>query len=147
MCLTVFIFTYQISHQKIVLQNKKRTERCFCSQWLLHKKKSWNQLCCSQLDYLPLLHYLGAAVSFTCICFYTILLTALTKRCVLTGYEKVLYPLRIASTVVQIIVTICCILSDTAYWCQLTSNHFSTKITLIQHLHGSRNISDSFFFA
>uniref|UniRef100_A0A3P9J4B8 Si:dkey-228d14.5 n=1 Tax=Oryzias latipes TaxID=8090 RepID=A0A3P9J4B8_ORYLA len=59
------------------------------------------------LDYLPLLHYLGAAVSFTCICFYTILLTALTKRCVLTGYEKVLYPLRLASTVVQIIVTIC----------------------------------------
>ncbi|XP_059215690.1 transmembrane protein 150A [Centropristis striata] len=57
--------------------------------------------------HLALLHYLGAAISFTCICFYTILLTALTGRCVLTGYEKILYPLRITSTVVQTIVTIC----------------------------------------
>ncbi|KAI3363220.1 hypothetical protein L3Q82_011848 [Scortum barcoo] len=57
--------------------------------------------------YLALLHYLGAAISFTCICFYTVLLTALTGRCVLTGYEKVLYPLRIISTVFQVIVTIC----------------------------------------
>ncbi|CAG6017140.1 transmembrane protein 150A [Menidia menidia] len=57
--------------------------------------------------YLSLLHYFGAAVSFMCICFYTILLTALTGKCVLTGYEMILYPLRIASTVVQITVTIC----------------------------------------
>uniref|UniRef100_A0A3Q3WG43 CWH43-like N-terminal domain-containing protein n=1 Tax=Mola mola TaxID=94237 RepID=A0A3Q3WG43_MOLML len=57
--------------------------------------------------YLPLLHNLGAAISFTCICFYTIMLTALTRKCMLTGYEKVLYPLRITSTVAQIIVTIC----------------------------------------
>ncbi|XP_042358109.1 transmembrane protein 150A [Plectropomus leopardus] len=57
--------------------------------------------------YLALLHYLGAAISFTCICFYTVLLTSLTGRCVLTGYEKVLYPLRITSTVVQTIVTLC----------------------------------------
>lgn len=58
-------------------------------------------------DYLSLLHYLGAAISFTCICFYTIMLTALTGKYALTGYEKILYPLRITSTVVQIIVTIC----------------------------------------
>lgn len=45
-----------------------------------------------------------------CICFYTVLLTALTGKCVLTGYEKFLYPFRIASTVVQTLVTICCIL-------------------------------------
>lgn len=57
--------------------------------------------------YLALLHYLGAAVSFMCICFYTVLLTALTGRCVLSGYERLLYPLRIASTVLQIIVTVC----------------------------------------
>uniref|UniRef100_A0AAQ5X6P0 CWH43-like N-terminal domain-containing protein n=1 Tax=Amphiprion ocellaris TaxID=80972 RepID=A0AAQ5X6P0_AMPOC len=57
--------------------------------------------------HLALPHYLGAAISFMCICFYTILLTALTRKCVLTGYEKVLYPLRITSTVVQIIITIC----------------------------------------
>uniref|UniRef100_A0A3P8T2U8 Si:dkey-228d14.5 n=1 Tax=Amphiprion percula TaxID=161767 RepID=A0A3P8T2U8_AMPPE len=57
--------------------------------------------------HLALPHYLGAAISFMCICFYTILLTALTGKCVLTGYEKVLYPLRIISTVVQIIITIC----------------------------------------
>ncbi|KAF7652397.1 hypothetical protein LDENG_00097410 [Lucifuga dentata] len=61
--------------------------------------------------YLPLLHYLGAAVSFMCICFYTVLLTALTGKCVLTGYERFLYPSRIVSTVLQIIVTICyCVL-------------------------------------
>uniref|UniRef100_A0A8D0A2G4 Uncharacterized protein n=1 Tax=Sander lucioperca TaxID=283035 RepID=A0A8D0A2G4_SANLU len=53
--------------------------------------------------YLALLHYLGAAISFMCICFYTVLLTALTGKCLLTGYEKILYPLRIASTVVQTI--------------------------------------------
>ncbi|XP_070697397.1 transmembrane protein 150A [Pempheris klunzingeri] len=57
--------------------------------------------------YLALLHYLGAALSFLCICFYTVLLTALTGKCVLTGYERVLYPLRIISTVVQTILTIC----------------------------------------
>lgn len=56
---------------------------------------------------LALLHFLGAAISFTCICFYTTLLTALTEKCVLTGYEKFLYPLRIASTVIQATVTLC----------------------------------------
>ncbi|XP_061600673.1 transmembrane protein 150A [Cololabis saira] len=56
--------------------------------------------------YVGLLHYLGAAISFTCICFYTTLLTALTGKCVLTGHERVLYPLRIISTVVQVILTI-----------------------------------------
>ncbi|XP_038593809.1 transmembrane protein 150A [Micropterus salmoides] len=56
---------------------------------------------------LTLLHYLGAAISFMCICFYTVLLTALTSKCVLTGYEKVLYPVRIVLTVIQAIVTIC----------------------------------------
>lgn len=66
--------------------------------------------CAPQPRYLPILHNTGAAVSFTCICFYTTLLTDLTRKCVLTGYEKVLYPLRVTSTVAQTIVTICCIL-------------------------------------
>ncbi|XP_018533807.1 transmembrane protein 150A [Lates calcarifer] len=57
--------------------------------------------------YLSLLHYLGAAISFTCICFYVVLLTALTRKCALTGYEKVLYPFRITSTVIQTVVTLC----------------------------------------
>ncbi|XP_056291093.1 transmembrane protein 150A [Pseudoliparis swirei] len=57
--------------------------------------------------YLSLLHYLGAALSFMCICFYTVLLTVLTGKCELTGFEKILYPFRITSTVVQTIVTIC----------------------------------------
>ncbi|XP_072247069.1 transmembrane protein 150A [Leuresthes tenuis] len=57
--------------------------------------------------HLSLLHYLGAAISFMCTCFYSVLLTALTGKCVLTGYEKVLYPLRIVSTVSQVIVTLC----------------------------------------
>ncbi|XP_015238484.1 PREDICTED: transmembrane protein 150A-like [Cyprinodon variegatus] len=52
------------------------------------------------------MHYLGAAVSFTSACFYTILLTTLTAKCVLTGFEKFLFPLRIFFTVVQIIVTL-----------------------------------------
>lgn len=56
---------------------------------------------------LALLHYLGAAVSFVCICFYSILLTALTWRCQLSGFEKFLYPYRVVAAVVQAIVTIC----------------------------------------
>ncbi|XP_008320131.1 transmembrane protein 150A isoform X2 [Cynoglossus semilaevis] len=56
--------------------------------------------------FLPFLHYLGAAISFACICFYTVLLTSLTGKCALTGYEKSLYPLRVASTVLQAIVTL-----------------------------------------
>lgn len=61
---------------------------------------------CNQA-YLPLLHYLGAAISFMCICFYNVLLTELTRKCALTGYERFLYPFRIVSTSLQIIVTIC----------------------------------------
>ncbi|XP_074532398.1 transmembrane protein 150A [Halichoeres trimaculatus] len=57
--------------------------------------------------YLALLHYFGAAISFTCICFYTVLLTWLTRKCSLTGYEKILHPFRIISTIIQAIVTIC----------------------------------------
>ncbi|KAJ0067105.1 hypothetical protein NL108_012847, partial [Boleophthalmus pectinirostris] len=58
-------------------------------------------------DYLALLHYLGAALSFVCICFYTVFLTALTKRCQLSGFESYLYPYRIVASVIQAIVTIC----------------------------------------
>lgn len=57
-------------------------------------------------EYLKLAHYLGAAVSFLCICFYSLLLTVLTRKCVLTQMEWFLYPARVTSTVVQIIVTI-----------------------------------------
>ncbi|XP_054886026.1 transmembrane protein 150A [Poeciliopsis prolifica] len=56
---------------------------------------------------VTLLHYLGAAVSFTCACFYTILLCALTAKCVLTGFERFLFPLRVCLAVVQITVTVC----------------------------------------
>ncbi|MEQ2225301.1 hypothetical protein ILYODFUR_016048 [Ilyodon furcidens] len=55
---------------------------------------------------VTLMHYLGAAVSFTCACFYTVLLSALTRKCSLTGFERFLFPLRVVFTVVQIIVTI-----------------------------------------
>ncbi|XP_077585385.1 transmembrane protein 150A [Stigmatopora nigra] len=57
--------------------------------------------------YLTLWHHAAAGVSFTCICFYTFLLTVLTSRCLLTGYENILYPLRVVSTVQQIILTLC----------------------------------------
>ncbi|KAL0964601.1 hypothetical protein UPYG_G00326300 [Umbra pygmaea] len=56
---------------------------------------------------LTLGHYLGAAVSFLCICFYSLLLTVLTGKYVLTQMEWLLYPARIISTGIQIIVTIC----------------------------------------
>ncbi|XP_012694129.1 transmembrane protein 150A [Clupea harengus] len=55
---------------------------------------------------LSMLHYLGAAVSFVCLCFYCVLLTSLTNRCLLTGLERYLYPARIVSTVIQVTVTI-----------------------------------------
>uniref|UniRef100_A0AAV2JQ35 CWH43-like N-terminal domain-containing protein n=1 Tax=Knipowitschia caucasica TaxID=637954 RepID=A0AAV2JQ35_KNICA len=51
--------------------------------------------------HLALLHYLGAAVSFVCICFYTVMLTALTRKCQLSGLEHMLYPYRVVSTIVQ----------------------------------------------
>ncbi|XP_061693618.1 transmembrane protein 150A [Syngnathoides biaculeatus] len=57
--------------------------------------------------YLTLLHHMGAGVSFICLCCYAVLLTALTRRCQLTGYENFLYPLRIVSTVQQTILTVC----------------------------------------
>uniref|UniRef100_H3CTD3 CWH43-like N-terminal domain-containing protein n=1 Tax=Tetraodon nigroviridis TaxID=99883 RepID=H3CTD3_TETNG len=55
---------------------------------------------------LPMLHYLGAALSFMSICFFTSILTALTRLCVLSGYERILYPLRTVSAVLQIVLTI-----------------------------------------
>lgn len=76
--------------------------------WFLHPHICVD--CTPQPHYVALLHFLGAALSFTCICFYTVMLTELTKRCVLTGYERVLYPFRIVSTVLQICLTVCCIL-------------------------------------
>ncbi|KAG9275243.1 transmembrane protein 150A [Astyanax mexicanus] len=67
---------------------------------------------------LVLLHYLGAALSFVCICFYTVLLTSLTSRCGLTGMESFLYPLRIVSTSIQVVVTIlyCIFFVQTSYY-------------------------------
>lgn len=88
----------------------QKLSSCFCVLVSFHLSTLECTDCASQPGYLSFLHYMGAAVSFTCICFYTTLLTELTRKCVLTGYEKVLYPLRIISTVVQIIVSICCIL-------------------------------------
>lgn len=64
---------------------------------------------------LPMLHNLGAALSFLCICFYTTILSTLTRLCVLSGYERILSPLRIASAVLQIIATILCILHEVSF--------------------------------
>ncbi|XP_062851187.1 transmembrane protein 150A [Trichomycterus rosablanca] len=55
---------------------------------------------------LLLLHNIGAALSFVCICFYTVLLTHLTNKCVLTGLEYFLYPLRIIFSIIQVLMTI-----------------------------------------
>jgi len=59
---------------------------------------------------LTLLHYLGAALSFVFLCLYMTILTFLTGKCVMTGCERVLYPLRSISTTLQISATILCIL-------------------------------------
>ncbi|XP_071382682.1 transmembrane protein 150A [Centroberyx affinis] len=82
--------------------------------------------------YLSLLHNLGAALSFLCICFYTVLLTALTGRCVLTGFEKFLYPIRIVSTVLQIIVTICytILFAQDEYWYKHLSAVFEWMLSV-----------------
>ncbi|XP_034040960.1 transmembrane protein 150A [Thalassophryne amazonica] len=58
------------------------------------------------VEVLLLAHHLGAAVSFTCICFYVVLLTDLTRKCALTGFEKFLYPLRVTSSIVQVLITV-----------------------------------------
>ncbi|KAF5900919.1 transmembrane protein, partial [Clarias magur] len=55
---------------------------------------------------LIFLHNLGAALSFICVCFYTVLLTFLTSRCMLTGLECFLYPIRIVFSSIQVTVTI-----------------------------------------
>lgn len=75
--------------------------------------------------HLVLLHSLGAAISFTCICFYTVLLTALTGKCALTGYEKFLLPLRIVLSVLQTIVTICYTI------CFTQKDHFYVHVSAI----------------
>ncbi|KAK7901295.1 hypothetical protein WMY93_018064 [Mugilogobius chulae] len=83
-------------------------------------------------DYLALLHYLGAAVSFVSICFYTLLLTALTWRCQLSGFESVLYPCRVVSTIIQAIVTICYTIffAQEEYLCQHVSAIFEWMLSV-----------------
>ncbi|XP_051504846.1 transmembrane protein 150A-like [Myxocyprinus asiaticus] len=60
---------------------------------------------CNPVELL-LLHYLGAALSFVCVCLYITILTSLTSKCMLTGCEWLLYPLRILSATIQISATI-----------------------------------------
>ncbi|CAM4727519.1 unnamed protein product [Leuciscus chuanchicus] len=55
---------------------------------------------------LMLLHYLGAALSFVCVCLYMTILTFLTSKCVMTGCEWALHPLRSISTIIQVFATI-----------------------------------------
>uniref|UniRef100_A0A667XL84 CWH43-like N-terminal domain-containing protein n=2 Tax=Myripristis murdjan TaxID=586833 RepID=A0A667XL84_9TELE len=99
--------------------------------------------------YLSLLHYLGAAISFMCICFYTTLLTALTGKCVLTGFEKFLYPLRIISTVVQAIVTICytILFAQEEYWYIHLSAVFEWTLSVNLELFELSYAVEFFFFS
>ncbi|ROK15792.1 Transmembrane protein 150A [Anabarilius grahami] len=60
---------------------------------------------CNPVELL-LLHYLGAALSFVFVCLYMTILTSLTSKCMLTGFERVLYPLRTISSFFQISATI-----------------------------------------
>lgn len=99
--------------------------------------------------YLSLLHYLGAAVSFVCICFYTVLLTALTTRCQLTGFEKFLYPYRIVSTVIQVIVTIChtILFVQEPYWYVHLSAIFEWMLSVNLQLFEFSYAVEFFFFS
>lgn len=88
---------------------------------------------------LPSLHHLGAAVSFTGICFYTLMLTALTRLCTLSGHERILYPLRFASTALQITITICCILHGGF----ILRSFYNPGVVLVLHLE----MSDAILYA
>ncbi|XP_018585490.1 transmembrane protein 150A [Scleropages formosus] len=82
--------------------------------------------------YLRLLHYLGASVSFVCLCFYCLLLTALTKKVLLTSWVYILYPVRSVFTAIQIIITIlyCIFFAQESYFFQHFSAVFEWTISL-----------------
>uniref|UniRef100_A0A3Q4HTL6 Si:dkey-228d14.5 n=1 Tax=Neolamprologus brichardi TaxID=32507 RepID=A0A3Q4HTL6_NEOBR len=94
------------------------------------------------------LHYLGAAISFMCACFYTAILTVLTGKCALSGYEKVLYPLRTISTVIQVIVTVITVLfAQSEYFYIHLSAVFEWMLSMNLELFELSYAVEFFFFS
>ncbi|KAL4640658.1 transmembrane protein 150A-like [Arapaima gigas] len=81
---------------------------------------------------LQLLHYLGAAVSFVCLCFYCLLLTVLTNRVPLTNWAHLLHPSRCVATSVQVIVTIfyCIFFAQESYYFHHLSAVFEWTLSI-----------------
>ncbi|XP_030628904.1 transmembrane protein 150A [Chanos chanos] len=98
---------------------------------------------------LVLLHYLGAAVSFVCVCLYCILLTSLTIRCLLTGMESVLYPVRIVSTSIQITVTViyCIFFVQEVYFYKHISAVFEWILSVNMELYELTFIVEFYYFS
>ncbi|XP_076142294.1 transmembrane protein 150A [Alosa pseudoharengus] len=98
---------------------------------------------------LVLLHYLGAAVSFVCLCFYSLLLTWLTSRCLLTGLERYLYPARVISTSIQILVTIlyCIFFVQTDYFYRHISAIFEWTLSVNMEMYELSFGVEFFFFS
>lgn len=98
---------------------------------------------------VALLHYLGAAVSFVCLCFYCLLLTVLTNKCVLSGLERYLLPGRIISTTIQILVTIlyCIFFAQTDYFYRHISAVFEWTLSVNVELFELSFVVEFFFFS
>ncbi|KAL2083613.1 hypothetical protein ACEWY4_021386 [Coilia grayii] len=103
---------------------------------------------CNPVD-LWLLHYLGAAISFVCLCFYCVLLTSLTNRCVLTGLERYLYPVRIISSSIQISVTIlyCIFFAQEDYFFRHISAIFEWTLSVNVEVFELSFVVEFFFFS
>ncbi|XP_063047554.1 transmembrane protein 150A [Engraulis encrasicolus] len=96
-----------------------------------------------------LLHYLGAAISFVCLCFYCVLLTSLTSRCLLTGLERYLYPLRIVLATIQISVTIlyCIFFVQKDYFYRHISAIFEWTLSVNIEVFELSYVVEFFFFS
>ncbi|KAA0717752.1 hypothetical protein E1301_Tti001654 [Triplophysa tibetana] len=103
---------------------------------------------CNQAE-LSLLHYLGAALSFVCVCLYVTMLTSLTGKCMLTGYERVLYPLRIVSSTIQISATIlyCIFFVQVDYYYKHISAVFEWLLSMNLELYEFSYSVEFYFFS
>ncbi|KAB5581816.1 hypothetical protein PHYPO_G00179980 [Pangasianodon hypophthalmus] len=98
---------------------------------------------------LMFLHNLGAALSFVCICFYTVLLTFLTSRCMLTGLERALYPIRIVFSSIQVILTIlyCIFFSQKEFYYRHISAIFEWTLSMNLELFELSYAVEFYFFS
>ncbi|XP_053477018.1 transmembrane protein 150A isoform X2 [Ictalurus furcatus] len=98
---------------------------------------------------LMFLHNLGAALSFVCICFYTVLLTFLTSRCMLTGLERSLYPIRIVFSSIQVTLTVlyCIFFTQKDFYYRHISAIFEWTLSLNLELFEFSYAVEFYFFS